>query len=231
MPEVLSNATPSRAGLGVLLERKFFLLFLFLLCDLILYPYAQHSADYLLFRVLGVAVTVLSVYAVSFRRTFILFALLLAVPTVAQRIALPRIDANFFSLLNTILSFGFDIFIVVVIFRRVFTEQSPNSEAVFGALCVYLLVGFGFAGFYSLLAALQPGAFYLDPTLSTRSTLDRFNFIYYSFGTMTSLGAPGIMPVSDQARSLTIIEAILGVLYLAVLIARLMGAYVKRPAA
>jgi hypothetical protein len=42
---------------------------------------------------------------------------------------------------------------------------------------------------------------------------------------MTSLGAAGITPISGQARSITILEAILGVLYLAVLITRLMGAY------
>jgi hypothetical protein len=47
---------------------------------------------------------------------------------------------------------------------------------------------------------------------------------------MTSLGAAGIIPVSDQARSLSVIEAILGVLYLAVLISRLVGAY-RRPSA
>jgi hypothetical protein len=42
---------------------------------------------------------------------------------------------------------------------------------------------------------------------------------------MTSLGASGITPVSSQARSFSILEAILGVLYLAVLIAGLIGAY------
>jgi hypothetical protein len=46
---------------------------------------------------------------------------------------------------------------------------------------------------------------------------------------MTSLGAAGITPVSPQARSVSVLEAILGVLYLAVLIARLMGAYRPNP--
>jgi hypothetical protein len=54
---------------------------------------------------------------------------------------------------------------------------------------------------------------------------NRFDLIYYSFATLTSVGAAGIVPVSGEARSLTVIESILGVLYLAVLIARLMGAY------
>jgi hypothetical protein len=76
-----------------------------------------------------------------------------------------------------------------------------------------------------MVATLQPKAFYLDPAANFHGVPDRFDFVYYSFATMTSLGATGITAVSDQARSLTVIEAVLGVLYLAVLIARLMGAY------
>ncbi|HLH04650.1 MAG TPA: ion channel [Bryobacteraceae bacterium] len=224
MREVLANPTTLRIRIESVLQRKFFLLFLFLLSYLILYPYGQHT-NALLYRVFGIAVTLLSVYAVSFRRTFIAFALVLAVPTLAQRIVLPRADTNLFALLGTILSLGFDVFIVVVIFRRVFAERTPNSDAIFGALCIYLMAGFSFASLYFLMATLQPGAFYLDPTANSHHVADRFDLIYYSFGTMTSLGAAGITPVSDQARSVSVIEAILGVLYLAVLIARLMSAY------
>jgi hypothetical protein len=57
---------------------------------------------------------------------------------------------------------------------------------------------------------------------------DRFDFIYRSFATITSLGAVGVTAVSARARALSVTEAIVGILYLAVLIARLMGAY--RPA-
>jgi ion channel len=72
---------------------------------------------------------------------------------------------------------------------------------------------------------LQPRAFYLDPLMNLRATPDRFDFVYYSFATMTSLGANGITAVSDEARSLSVIETTIGVLYLAVLIARLISAY------
>jgi uncharacterized membrane protein len=79
-----------------------------------------------------------------------------------------------------------------------------------------------------MLATVQPNAFYLDPRINLHAVPDRFDFIYYSFGTITALGAAGITAVSGEARSVTVIEAIIGILYLAVLIARLMGAY--RPA-
>jgi uncharacterized membrane protein len=129
------------------------------------------------------------------------------------------------SILSTVLSFVFDVFIVVVIFRRVFGKEQPNSETIFGALCIYLLVGFAFASLYGMVAAIQPKAFYLDPQTNLHTIPNRFDFIYYSFATMVSLGASGITAVSAPARSLSVIEAIIGVLYLAVLIARLMSAY------
>ena len=205
---------------------KFFLLFLFLLATLIFYPYLQYEGfGYFAFRILGSAAILIAVYAIRLRKTLLVVALVLAVPALVERILLRQPDPGFLSVLNIVLSFLFDLFIVVVIFHRVFTNERPNSETVFGALCIYLFVGFAFASIYGMVAALQPKAFYLDPLTNLHTIPDRFDFIYYSFATMTSLGATGITAVSASARSLTAIEAILGVLYLAVLIARLMGAY------
>ncbi|MGB7583983.1 MAG: ion channel [Terriglobales bacterium] len=205
---------------------KFFLLFLFLLAALILYPYLKDGgAGYVAFRILGAAGTLVAVYAIRLRRTLLLIALLLAVPALFEHLLLRRPDAGLLSILSIALSFVFDVFIVVSIFRRVFTKEQANSEAVFGALCIYLLIGFAFASLYGMMAALQPRAFYLDPLTNRHTIPDRFDFIYYSFASLTSLGATGISAASAPARSLSVIEAILGVLYLAVLIARLMGAY------
>ncbi len=212
-------------------QRKFTALFLFLLAYLVLYPYARNAGlPYLAFRVFGSVVTILSVYAVSFRRSFMWVALVLTVPVLLQRILLPRADAGAFPLVSIVLGFAFDLFIVVVIFRRVFIEDDPTKEAIFGALCVYLLAGFGFTSIYDLLVTLQPHAFYLDPALNTAVLPNRFDLIYYSFATLTCLGASGVSPISAQARSISVIEGLLGVLYLAVLISRLLSAYHARAA-
>ncbi len=167
----------------------------------------------------------LCVYAVSFRRGILLVAALLAVPAFLGRVILFEFDSSAVSVVRIVLSLAFDLFIVVVIFRRVFSHQKPNAETVFGALCIYLLVGFGFTSIYGLISSFNPHAFYLDPATNLHTVPDRFDFIYYSFGTISSLGAAGITPISGEARSLSVIEGILGVLYLAVLISRLMGAY------
>jgi hypothetical protein len=209
---------------SALTGHRFFLLFGFLLATLILFPYAEagHFGAYA-FRIIGSVAILVSVYAANVHRSLLLFAIVLAIPALLERMVLPKVSS--FYIFNSILTFIFDVVIVVIIFRHVFAAEKPTSETIFGALCVYLLVGFTFATVYGMVAAFQPTAFYLDPHSNVHNVLNRFDLIYYSFATMTSLGAAGITPVSSQARSLSILEAILGVLYLAVLIARLMGAY------
>jgi|SRR5580704_4437376 hypothetical protein len=208
---------------------KFFLLFLFLLASLVLYPYLKDSGfGYFAFRLISAAGILVAVYAIRLPRTLLLLALLLAVPAVLNRMLPHEPNPGLLSILSIVLSFAFDVFVVVAIVQRVFSTEQPNSETIFGALCIYLLVGFTFASLYGLASAVQPRAFYLDPLTNLHTVPDRFDFIYYSFATITSLGATGITAVSAPARSLSVIEAILGVLYLAVSIARLMVAY-RRP--
>jgi hypothetical protein len=218
-------AIPSPQG-PALTRHRFFLLFVFLLATLILFPYAEasHFGSYA-FRIIGSFAIVVSVYAANVHRSLLIFAVVLAIPALFERIVLPKLDSHSFSIFNILLTLVFDAVIVVVIFRHVLAAQQPTSETIFGALCLYLLVGFTFASVYGLVTAFQPNAFYLDPRTNVHSVPDRFDLIYYSFGTMTSLGAAGITPISTHARSFSILEAILGVLYLAVLIAGLIGAY------
>ena len=138
--------TESRRVSVALAGRKFFLLFLFLLASLVLFPYAENSVlGYYGFRVLASTAIVLCVYGVSFRRSLVIGALLLAVSTLLHRVLNLGAPSSWFSNLNIVLSFLFDAFIVVLIFRRVFASKQPNSETIFGALCIYLLAGFAFA--------------------------------------------------------------------------------------
>jgi hypothetical protein len=210
-------------------DHRFRLLFVFLLATLILFPYAEasHFGSYA-FRVIGSFTIVASVYAANIHRSLLVFAIVLAIPALFQRIVLPKVSASSFTAFNMILSFVFDVLIVVIIFPRMFAAEEPTSETIFAALCIYLLVGFTFASVYGMVAAFQPNAFYLDPNTNLHKVPDRFDLTYYSFATMTSLGAAGITPVSSQARSFSILEAILGVLYLAVLITGLIGAYRRK---
>jgi hypothetical protein len=216
---------PARRILSVT-GHKFFLLFLLLLSDLALYPYmGETGARYHVFRIFGAAVTLMSVYAVSFRRGLIFVALILAGPAIVEHAIVfrPRIVPA--SAFTVVLSFAFDVFIIVVIFRRVFAREEATTETIFGAVCIYLLIGFSFARLYAIIAIIQPHSFYLDPAINSHAVPLGFDFIFFSFGSMTTAGATGIAAASPQVRSLSMIESTLAVLYLAVMISRLMDAY------
>jgi hypothetical protein len=231
LPQMPRIPRPSFRYASALAAHKYFLLFLCLLASLLINPFAETSAfGYYAFRVLASAAVLFCVYAVSFRRSLAMIAAALAIPAFAHRVLNLSVNASALSILNIALSFAFDAFIVVVIFRRVFGSSQPNAETIFGALCIYLLVGFAFVGIYGMIALLKPHSFYLDPMSNSHAFPDALDLVYYSFATMTSLGAAGITPVSGQARCVSVLEAIIGVLYLAVLISRLVGAYRHPPA-
>jgi hypothetical protein len=207
-------------------RHKFFLLFLFLLADLALYPYMGDTGmRYRVFRIVGLAVTLMSVYAANFRKGLIFVALLLAVPAFVEHTIVFRTRLVPASVFPVVLSFAFDVFIIVVLFRRVFAREEPTAETIFGAVCIYLLIGFSFARLYAIIAIIRPHAFYLDPAINQHVVPVGFDFIFFSFGSMTTAGAAGIAAALPQVRSLSMLESILAVLYLAVMISRLMGAY------
>ena len=159
---------------------KFFLLFLFLLSDLALYPYVGDTgARYRVFRMVGAAVTLMSVYAVSFRRGLIFVALILAGPAIVEHAIVFRPRMVPASVFTVVLSFAFDVFIIVVIFRRVFAREEPTAETIFGAVCIYLLIGFSFARLYAIVAIIQPHAFYLDPAINPHGCSCGFRFYFF----------------------------------------------------
>ena len=77
---------------------------------------------------------------------------------------------------------------------------------------------------YFLLESAAPGSLSIGPV----SDEARFGAsIYYSFVTLTTLGYGDILPLTDRARSLAYVEAVIGQIYLAVLLAKLVGMYVS----
>jgi Ion channel len=221
-----NSQTPTNQKSSSVAGGKFFFLFLFLLVQLVLFPYeGGQGLRYQWFLLLSVFITISSIYAVSFRRSTLIIALLFAIPVVFHRTVLSDSTGGKIALAGLMLGVAFDIFVVVVIFRRVFTTRDVTAQTIFGAVSIYLMVGYSFVRVYRFTVTLQPGAFYLDPVLNHHAIPDRSDLIFYSFATMTSLGAAGISPVTAQARSLSVIEAILGILYLGVLVSRLIAVY------
>jgi hypothetical protein len=128
----------------------------------------------------------------------------------------------------------FFIFLVWVILRDIYSGNRVTSERIFGALCAYLFIGVTFALLYAHLEFRQPGvqAFNVPNEVVLDSTSSEVGlvpiFIYYSFVTLTTLGYGDITPMTDAARTLAWMEALLGQLYLAVMVAGFVAEHMSR---
>jgi len=96
-----------------------------------------------------------------------------------------------------------------------------SAERIFAALDAYLLAGLVFAVSYWMLEQSWPGSFGAAET----PDLGRGRAIYFSFVTIATLGYGDVVPASEPAQGLAILEAVGGQLYLAVLVARLVSLY------
>jgi voltage-gated potassium channel Kch len=105
--------------------------------------------------------------------------------------------------------------------RFAMRAQKVDSEHIYAALSAYLLVGVFFGLFYWVLEEIAPGTF------NVSSGFSRMSAIYFSFVTLATLGYGDIVPRSDVARGLAILEGVGGQLFLAVLVARLLSLYSK----
>ena len=101
-----------------------------------------------------------------------------------------------------------------------FTGQIDRNKIV-GAICIYLLIGLIWALLYLVIAQSVPGAFNgMEQAVWYENFADG---TYYSFVTLTTLGYGDISPVTPVARFLVYMEAIVGVFYMAILVASLIG--------
>ena len=100
-----------------------------------------------------------------------------------------------------------------------FRARRIRAEHVYAALSAYLLAGLFFGLLYWVLNGLGPGSFNMSGDFS------RMTAIYFSFVTLATLGYGDIVPHTDIARSLAIMEGVGGQLFLAVLVARLVSLY------
>ena len=99
-----------------------------------------------------------------------------------------------------------------------------DSEHIFAALSAYLLGGIFFGVLYHAVEHAWPGSFAAS---GASGGLSLYDGIYLSFVTLATLGYGDVVPVSEVARGLAIIEAVAGQLFLAVMVARLVGSYVQ----
>jgi voltage-gated potassium channel len=118
-------------------------------------------------------------------------------------------------------------FFSVSILGYALRSGSVTIDRIFAAVCVYMLIGFGWTFAYALLEEMVPGSFApLPQTGPTDYVAHILGLRYFSFMTLTTVGYGDIIPRSAAARTMAVIEAVMGQIYLTVLVARLVGLHI-----
>jgi hypothetical protein len=120
---------------------------------------------------------------------------------------------------------AFIAFLVVVILSFIFSEHEVTINVIYASIVVYLLVAIMWAFIYSVLESINPGSF---ATGEGQIEVGRRLYIYYSFVTITTLGYGDMTPITDLANTFSFLEAVTGQLYIAILIARLVGTHIAQ---
>jgi len=116
-------------------------------------------------------------------------------------------------------------FVVVNLLRFVWRAPSVNIEVLCASISAYLMLGLMWTMAYWLVDQLTPGGAFSFNTNAGPRSMNGFNGFYFSFITLSTVGYGDITPVSRIARWLAAMEAMTGLLYVAVLISRLVGLY------
>jgi hypothetical protein len=113
------------------------------------------------------------------------------------------------------------LFTIYCVLGYVMRARVVTHDQIFAGVSMYLMLGFAFAAIYYLLNMLDPHSFVVASALS--KVQESPDLMYFSFVTLATLGYGDITPRTDLARSLAVLEALAGMLYIAVFMARLVS--------
>jgi len=204
-----------------------------LMLMLVLFPFLNQSLfSQILFNLFFSLTLIASLYTISTTLKRFLLGILFLVPSLITRWVPYFSSFQVDIIINHVVTFLFLCYIIYVICYSIFSEKNIRLNTVYGATCVYILLGVLWATVFGFIDYLDPHAFsdldlaygsgYLDPL-----TYRFENILYFSFVTLTTLGYGDIVPLSPGVKFLSIIEAITGQLYIATSIARTLGLYIS----
>lgn len=157
-----------------------------------------------------------SAYALTADRKKAIIVLIIAVPFVI----LDGLNVFFTNHLLTIVAFSFGtilyFYIVVLLVTTLLSIKVITADLIFCAISIYLIIGIMWAGIYSVLEGITPGSF-----------SETNDLLYFSFVTLTTVGFGDVAPLSVLTRRLAVFEAAMGSIYMAVIIAMIVGRYMS----
>ena len=183
----------------------------------------------------GIALLVVlaAISAVTNRRRHVYSLAIIGLVTAIPQALDQHVDTEWTAILANISSLLFLIYLISVVLGDIFRSLTVSLDTLVGSICGYLLLAAAFAACYSTLVLLDPGSFNVaselgvDPAQLHYQGVHFSVLLYYSVITLTTVGYGDIVPSTDFARQLVSAEAVMGQVYLTIIVARLVGLHLS----
>jgi len=223
MPIRTRLRTAHHAVAQIFTQRCFYLFFALLTLIVVATAFEYNDRGRILFNVVHLLTLVAAVAAVGRSTLSFGLAFVFAATVVTLQI-LAGTDAQGALLLwSWALASVFYVVALGYLLGYVFQEEAISADKLWGAAAAYLMLGILWMYGYGLVQAAVPQSFSLGGSVA--QPLSILELLYFSMTVLTSTGFGDIVPLSGPARALVIVQEVFGVLFVAILIARLAGIY------
>jgi len=203
------------------MRSRFLFIVLVIMLVILVTPFIRHAGTlgWLTASMLIAMIPLASYYALSTNRKRAAVLLLLSLPFVLLDAVHLFYAAPYLSVI--MYSFGtlLYLYIVILLLKDLLTRTTITTDMIYCAISIYLLIGIMWAGVYGLLESLAPGSF-SAPSGSV-------DYIYFSFVTLTTVGYGDVAPLTILAKRLAVFEAGMGGIYMAIIVALIVGRYLS----
>jgi hypothetical protein len=206
-------------------NQRFLILLCLILGLLVFVPILQRFVAIRIFIDIFISAIFISmVYTFSYKKVHVIAGVFLAILMLAS-LWLQYLDPNKWILpVGMLAGVIFIAMVIASIISLIIKSEEICREIIYAAILMYLLAALMWAFIYTFLELVDPASFNID---LNRSDGYLPVFQYYSFVTITTLGYGDITPITDVAKAFSVLEAVIGQLYLVVAVAWLVGMHVS----
>lgn len=205
---------------------RFGLLLVGLLAELMLAPlFGTSEAGLQAGRAVAVLLLLVALWSVGAQRS----AFLLFVPALIVQLIVFRVHVGIIPITAAVMRLLFFGYVTFAIVRHIVRQPEVTMDMIAAAACAYLLLGLDWAHLYILLEYVHPGSFDIPASFLVGRDASAA-LMYFSFTTLTTVGYGDIHPTEVGAGGIAVAEAVVGQLYLAIMIARMVALHIARRA-
>jgi hypothetical protein len=208
-------------------QRRHLWLLISLIVIFIVAPFVEPT----ILTIIAVVVLLSATYAVSHRRGFLIIGLSVSTLSIILLVWAEAAPNHWLIVISHGAMAVLTGFFAVVILGYALGAGKVTADRIYAAICVYLLLGYAFAFAYCLMAEIWPDSIAPISAVAPSDLVSRLmQMRYFSFATLMTVGYGDIVPHTQMARTIALLEALLGQFYLVALIGRLVGLHIAHGA-